>query len=235
MLKHIWDWLKVNVIDRVLKLFGKSTSTANSTAVTEEKIKKDLEIKEFVYDRTLTFKPYMLQELDYSKIPAPEIINPEAQVTVIIVDDIEHAGILYKNDFEKLKDKKIIDTDGLKIVRCLGQDAGFMAYKYAVIERNPVDYGILDITLGHKIRVFDEWFKEFDGIDLAIAIQEAQPTFKFLFATAHTLNQDNHTVRTYNEKSKRYLQGGLDKYYLSKNTNRVDTIANLLKVPGSSR
>lgn len=191
----------------------------------KEELVQKKQIRDYVYNREVTFEKEMFNVIEWDKIEDPEIVNPDKQLTLLLVDDIPHTKLLYSNDFENLKEEKNFNVnDHFKIVKCLGENAGFIAYKYAINNKQPVHVGLLDITLGHRIFINGESPKEFDGIDLAIAIVREQPNFNYNFCTAHTLNQDNTTIKSVNRKINNYFDKDLKDVYIAKNGDRLDLL-----------
>lgn len=225
-------WLNILMYIKtfIFKLFKKKKNTTEFDQV-KETISKDLELKKFVYDKSLSFTPEMYENIDWNSVPDPVIVNPGQDKVIMLVDDIEYTDLLYDTDFDNIKKEYKLDIkQKFTIVKCFGKDAGFIAYKYIVINKNKVDFAYIDITLGHKIKVFGSWFKEFDGIDLAIAMSEKHADIKFNFCTAHTLNTNNTTIADYDKKVKKYFNNkALEHFYLAKNSNRTALIYNQLK------
>ena len=191
------------------------------------KLEKDLDIKTYIYDKTETITPKMIEENIKTTCPYPAIENANADRVLLLVDDIPFTEILYQNDFKAIKDKFGLDIKKeFRLVKCFGEYAGFTAYKYAVLEENKIDLGFLDITLGHKICLRKQWYKEIDGIDIAILLRNVYPDFSFLLCTAHTLNMQNQVVQTYDQKVQKYFGIPLEQKYLPKNSDRLDRVYN---------
>lgn len=195
-----------------------------------KEVKEINTLREYVSDKTNSPTHDMFKNIDWSKVPDPEIDNPDAKESILLLDDINFTDMLYEEDFNKIKKNNNLDiTKEYKLVKCLGEQAGFMAYKYSVINKNSVDFGILDITLGNRIKINDEWMMELDGIDIAKYLSEVNPNFKYVLCTAHTLNKSASTIKTYNEKCKKIFGYEMDQVYLNKNIDRYETIYKLLK------
>lgn len=190
---------------------------------------KSVNIVDYVSDKTNTPTHEIMSKIDYSNIGEVEIINPNGTKTILTLDDIPYTSFLYYEDASKIKEKYQLDIyNTFKVVRCLGPNAGLLAYKYFVIDKNPVDYGILDITLGQRINVTGSWYMELDGIDIAKYLREINPNFKFVLCTAHTVNKTNYIINTYNKKCLKIFKQELDSFYLNKNSDRYINIYNLL-------
>lgn len=213
------------LIGKFITKYAKKQIDKLTNTVTEEPNKKTEDpMMNYIYDPTSTPSNEMfLNAVDYNSIPEPEIINPGGKKTLILVDDVVYTDIMYRQDAKKMATQYNVDPySDIKMVKCLGEKAGFQAYKYAVIDGNPVDFGVLDITLGHQLRVMDSYYMEVDGIDVARFIKEKNPNFKFLLCTAHTLNKTNSIITKYDSKVEKHLGGKLEDYYLNKNSYRVD-------------
>lgn len=218
-----------NIVTKFLfKLFRKKKT--KELEQDKDQIYKDIELKKYVYDKSLSFTKDMFQSIDWKSIPSPVIENPEQQRSIILVDDIPYTELLYRNDMDSIKSKYNLDiSKEFKIIKCFGEKAGFIAYKYVVLENHPVDFAFIDITLGHKIKVFGSWYKEFDGIDLAISMSQEHENLNFYFCTAHTLNKTNTTIANYNKKIEKYFNKPIDKFYIGKNTNRAELIYDIVR------
>lgn len=218
---------KIKVLkDKVMNLYKKFFKKEKTIIST----KPNKDLMDFMYDKTNSPTDEMMSRIDYESIGEPEIINPEGNKTLLLLDDIPYTQLLYMEDVKKIKNEFDFDIyKEYKIVRCLGPEAGFLAYKYFVIDKNPCDIGILDITLGHRVNVTGSWFMELDGIDIAGYITKLNNNFKFLLCTAHTMNKNNYMVNTYNNKCKKIFGKELDAYYLNKNSDRHISIYDLIK------
>ena len=213
------------IIKKVKTKLDNITENIDNTSVNEEEKLKN----QFLYDPISTPSHELMNGIDYDTIKQPEILNPDGKKTIIVVDDVVVTDILYRTDLKKMAQAyNVTPYEDFKIVKCIGDKAGFQAYKYVVLEGNTVDYGVLDITLGHQVRVLDGYYMELDGIDIAKFILEKCPDFKFLLCTAHTLNKSNSTITKYDNKVSKYLGGQLENYYLNKNSHRVDKFYNLI-------
>ena len=175
----------------------------------------------------------LLQEIDYSTIEKPDIINPTAEKTVLIVDDQDIISLLYRNDIAKIRNElgKDIEKD-FKVIRCLNKDSGLTAFKVIYMDKIKIDYALLDLTLGCMVKLdkgpFKGKYPEVDGADLGIYIKKLNPDAKILFVTAHTMNTDNYIVSKYDSKLKEH---GLNLFdlYLSKNSlTRYKSIHDLI-------
>ena len=212
-----------SIIDKVKSKFKK-----------EEKVntvnKETKKLMDYIYDKTNSPTHEMMMHMDYSNLGDIEIVNPDKEKTILTLDDVLYTNFLYIEDIRKIKEKYGLDVyKDFKIVRCLGPNAGLMAYKYFIIDKNPCDFGLLDITLGQRVNVTGSWHMELDGMDIAKYILELNPNFKFVLCTAHTINKTNYVVNNYNNKCKKLFGKELDAYYLNKNSERYKTIYNLLK------
>lgn len=215
--------IKNIITDLYNKFFKKEEENIVST-------KPNKSIMEYIYDKTNSPTHEMMNKINYDKIGEPEIINPQGEKTILLLDDVPYTQLLYLEDVKKINTEFNLDVyQKFKIVRCLGTNAGFLAYKYFIIDKNPCDIGILDITLGHRVNVTGSWFMELDGIDIAKYISVLNSDFKFLLCTAHTINIDNYIVNNYNKKCIKFFDKELINFYLNKNSDRYISIYNLIK------
>ena len=202
------------------------------TEVTKEdnkEVKEDITHTELLNDNKTVVTKEIMEQYDYSSIPEPEILNPDAPRTAILVDDILFTDIMYRHDLKKMiAQYGCAPYQDYKMVKCLGDYAGFQAYKYVVLEGNKIDVGVLDLTLGHNFCIQDRLCTEVDGVDIAYYIKQACPDFKFLLCTAHTMNLNNSTIERYYNKLKDSLGIDLKHVYLNKNSYRVDKFYQLL-------
>ena len=171
----------------------------------------------------------LLQEVDYSTIPEADIVNPNGEKSILIVDDQDIISVLYRNDFRKIEHEfhKNIEND-FKVIRCLDKDSGLRAFKLVYIDKVKINYALLDLTLGCMAKLPNNQYAEVDGADLGIYIKKFNPDAKILFVTAHTMNIDNYVVAKYADKLKKH---GLDllSLYLSKNSlTRYASVHDLL-------
>ena len=228
-MKHIINTIITFIVAKFL-LKDNDEKTKENDKQQDDDVREQL--INFVVDKTNTpTDTIMLNAIEEIEskdvIPEPVIINGDKEKTIIIVDDIEYTDVLYTNDIEKIKDKYNINVhDDYKIVLAVGYYAGYIAYKY--LQNNKVDVAILDITLGHQLHVIDTWFMELDGIDIAYFLKVKNPDIKFILCTAHSLNMNSTTIITYNKKCIRHFGHPLEYFYINKNSDRVDTLKELL-------
>ena len=133
--------------------------------------RKDIEneIKEEVKEKVVKYSTLeKIKNIDLSKIPEPIIIDNGSDKTLLIVDDLEESMILYKSDFNKIKNRYNLDINEYNIVKCLGPNAGFIAVKY-LLNNNPTA-SILDITLGSSMLDKTSKYVEIDGVDITILL-----------------------------------------------------------------
>lgn len=171
----------------------------------------------------------MLKLVDYSKFGKLEITKGQTGKTLLIVDDIPEAVLIYKTYFRRIlrKYNNSVERD-FTIVEATGYDAGYKAYRYIVIDNEKVDYAILDITLGHIVRLEKGEYVEIDGIDLAILLLEKNPDIKFVFLTSHTLNRKNISIEYYFNKFETTTGKKIEDYYLNRNSVTVEGLYEFL-------
>lgn len=175
----------------------------------------------------------LIREFDYSKYPEPNIINPEKEQTLLILDDLPDTLCLFTVDFERIERKyKRNPYNDFKIVELIGKECGFSAHKYIKHQlatgKSKVDIAILDITLGYMERVEGGDVIEFDGIDVAIELLKVNPNTKIIFATAHTLDRRDRTMAYYYNKFEKATGKTLDAFYLHKLGDRTDEFHSLI-------
>lgn len=227
----IMKMLSKLVVDKVQ---SKLADIVKDDTVTEQVTQDNVEDTtskptELLFDNNHVITKELMDEYDYSNIPEPEILNPDGKITAIVVDDVAFTDIMYRHDLKKMVEQYGVEPyKDFKMVKFLGDYAGFQAYKYVVLEGNKVDLGVLDITLGHTFCVKDRMCVEVDGIDIAYHLKQACPDFKFLLCTAHTLNLNNSTIERYATKLKDSLGINIQSVYLNKNSYRVDKFYHLL-------
>ena len=208
------------MLDKILSFFNLNTKKTNDNTSTTTEEQPQVDTKE-----------EMRKAIDFrlSRIkPEPIIDNPDGKKCIIIVDDVEYTEILYRGDLEILKQKYGNDfLNDCKIVWCLGVDAGYIAYDYAVNKKNKVDLGILDITLGHSL-LTENGRIAVDGIDIGMFISETNPDFLFLLCTAHTCDKTNQIISKYMKKTEKYFNKTLESLYLNKNDRTPESFYNLI-------
>ncbi len=155
--------------------------------------------------------------IDYSSFTPPEITNINGDKTLLILDDIVYSKELHSIDFNKISAAHNIDVHSdFKIVSCLGADAGFAAYKYVAIDNNIIDYALLDLTIGHSIRLSDGSYVMYDGVDIATEIYKRNPDAVITFITAHTINMHVASIAKYANKLKKNTGMILSEHYIPK-------------------
>lgn len=175
------------------------------------------------YDVTDIASKELIHSVNFNLIPDPIILNPDGPQVMILIDDIECTDLMYKQDIISMESTyNVTPYKDFKVIKCLGKDAGYIAYKYVVLNGNKVNKGVIDITLGHNVRNKDGFYVDIDGIDIAWHIKECNPNFEFILSTAHTLNTKNTVINKYNAKCEKHFNRPLKDYYLNKNSYRVD-------------
>jgi len=167
--------------------------------------------------------------IDYDTYPNPEIIDNNSDKTILFLDDIDNMWYLYNLDLNKIKEKYGHDVKKeFNIIKCFGETAGFTAHKFICKNYKKVDYAILDITLGYGVKLKNSEYVEYDGIDVFLKLYEKNPDMKFIFCTAHTLNIKNPTVGYFFKKFEKVTGLNFKDYYVSKNSDRYESIYKLL-------
>lgn len=170
----------------------------------------------------------IIKEFDWSPFFEPEIKGNPNGSKLLMVDDIEFTENLYMTDFRKMGRTYNRDVnDDYALIGAFGINAGFIAYKY-LMDGNTVDKAILDITLGHYNRNAKGDYLELDGIDIAIKLLEINPNADIRFVSAHTLNKHNPALIYYIKKFETIVKKPIDKFYINKNLNRFEELANFI-------
>ena len=212
----------MKIIKYLIRLFRFGKNKNTTTEQTEIPKVKKINIDDYPID------PALLINFDYNLVPEPVIEGNVDGKKIILVDDVVQTNILYTIDIKKIN--QLYSVDFLKefcLVKCFGQYAGFTAYKYAVLEKHQVDYGIFDLTLGHIINV-DNNILEVDGIDICYAIKQVSPKMNFLLCTAHTLNKNSLTMKKFSKKCLNGLNVKLSSRYMNKNSDRYSRIGSMV-------
>jgi len=174
---------------------------------------------------------FKINKLDLNTFEDPIIINPDKEKTLLILDDIDESDYLFNIDFRLLKEKYGYDIfKELKIVKCYGKQAGFIAKKYLSDPDNKIDYAILDITLGNSLKLTNGSYIEYDGIDIGLQILEQNPEAIIRFLTAHTLNKRNPMMSEYYDKFEENTGLPIDSFYINKNGDRSKKYAIMLNL-----
>lgn len=171
----------------------------------------------------------ILETYDYTNIPNPVIVGNQDGKTILLMDDISYTDLLFKLDFKNIKSQYNLDImETYKVVKCFGRDAGFMAFKYAVLDNNHVDYGVFDLTIGHTVK-YENTILNVDGIDICFNIKNNNPGLKYALCTAHSLNKNSPTILKFTDKLKNGLNDNLVDVYMNKNSDRLHRLIQLLK------
>lgn len=191
-------------------------------------------IKEFfkkpvpVPDYVRPSRQELINNLDYNKFDLPTSIDRSKDKTLLLVDDVELSALLYKADFDGIRDVYGLDIENeYNEIKSLGQVCGYSSIKYIKTTDIKITHAILDLTLGH-IEMVDGVYLEVDGVDVAIELYKHNPDIKILFSTAHSLDNKNATVKYYFNKLKEFNGHCLLDFYLNKNTDRKEKIYELL-------
>jgi len=212
--------------------FSKITNLFSSDAKSEvKKTTNKRETIEDIFDSKDYSVDFKVNQLDLNTFEDPIIINSDKEKTLLILDDIEESDYLFNIDFRIIKEKYGYDIfKELKIVKCYGKQAGFIAKKYLSNPDNKVDYAILDITLGNSLKLADGSYIEYDGIDIGLQILEQNPEAIIRFLTAHTLNRRNPMMMEYFNKFESNTNKLIDDFYINKNGDRPNKYAVMLGI-----
>ena len=150
----------------------------------------------------------------------------ENKKTILIMDDLVDTYTMYVADFDKLKVTHRVDImNTFNVVTAIGPDTGFIAYK-ALCGGLKIDYAILDITVGNKIKFKTGEFLEIDGVDIGILCLKNKA--KVLFSTVHRLDKNNVKMCYYINKFKRYDDKDITDFAMNKNGPRTVPICEFL-------
>jgi len=171
------------------------------------------------------------QIFDWDKIEEPIIYgNKQSKKSFLIVDDLEDAFHLYDTDIKRVKRHYDIDIlKRFKIVKCVGNDAGFIAQKYLRETEDNLVIALLDITFGKIYKGNDGTIVTCDGIDIALEIIDKYPKCDFRFCTAHRLGRKNTEILKFIEKFESNTNLNIEDYYFSKNDKRHEYIYDMVK------
>ena len=172
----------------------------------------------------------MIDSIDFVKFNLPKVDYNNKDESIFLLDDIELSELLYRADFDLIKDVYNLNIEeNYNLILSLGPACGYSAIKYIRNSDIKITHAILDLTLGH-IEIMDNGaFIEIDGVDIAIELYKHNPDVKVLFSTAHSLDNRNNTVKYYFTKFKENTGKSLENHYLNKNGNRKEVIYKLLK------
>ena len=169
--------------------------------------------------------------IDYSSFSKPVIKGNIGSPRVLIIDDINYTVVLYRNDLLEISSKYNKNPlNDFEIVEIFDEDAGFIAHKYVTLDRNIIDYAILDLTLGAVYKIADGTCVSYDGVDIAIEILKQNPDAKILFVTAHTMAIHSPSYALYGNKFKRATGKDILAHTVSKidNIQRTESVYTLL-------
>jgi len=169
--------------------------------------------------------------IDYDAFTKPNIKGNIGTPKVLILDDINYTVILYRNDLleiTNLHNRKPLND--FEIVEIFDENAGFIAHKYVTLDKNIIEYAILDLTLGAVYKIAGGTCISYDGVDIAIEILKLNPDAKILFVTAHTMAVHSPSYALYGNKFKRATGKDILAYTASKidNAHRISSIYKLL-------
>jgi hypothetical protein len=202
----------MKLLDMVKNFIRKKNTSSTDVCKVETDVKSDMNNPKY-----------------YKNFNKPIIENENNDKVLLLLDDVKETKKLYNIDMKNIERKynKNVNDD-FKIVNTFGDPAGYIAYNYIAIENNKIDYAILDIGLGYRFKLDSGESLLIDGIDIAIAILERNKNAKILFSTVHNLSKNNPEMVEYFNKFENFSGCSIDKYYLNKNSNRVDKIYKLL-------
>lgn len=171
-----------------------------------------------------------VKDYSYDQIADPILYgNLESKKTFLLMDDLEDVFYLYRIDFKNIKEKYGYDIlKEFKIVKCSGDNAGFIADKYLQNNDDELVIALLDITLGKIIKLDTGEVLSFDGVDIALTIMNQYPKCSIKFCSAHRLNKKNPEILKFIDKFENATQLDISDFYFSKNSDRASYIYEML-------
>jgi len=175
------------------------------------------------------------EAVDYSFFPDVEIIDNGKDKNLFILDDIEETWHIYDYANNKLKNDYKLDINDYNIIKCFGKTAGFMAYKFLKLNGKKMDIhaAALDLTLGFGIKLKNGEFVDFDGIDIALILDEMYPECNFAFFTAHSMNfEQNSTLKQFKYKFEKNIKNSkckIEDLYFTKDETIVEGLNYILQ------
>lgn len=219
MIKFIFRIIFKELIGWFFKKKEETTNTYNETSLYE--LGNTINLVEN--------KKNLLDAIDITLLPDPEIINPDGKITLMIVDDLDIAFLLYDSDFADLKrvhGEKCLDD--FKIVKCHGQHAGNMAWKY--LKTNKVDKALLDISLIKEPININGERVVIEGYDIAINLHKENPNMDIAVCTSNSIGMGSigSVAGIYREIFEEYTKRDFMKAYINRNASRTIGVAELL-------
>ena len=170
-----------------------------------------------------------IPEFSLDNFPDPYIVgNKDSKYSFLIMDDLAETFFLYENDFRNIKKQTGIDIPSeFKIVKCAGDDAGFIAKKYIKNNDDDLVLAILDITLGKMFKLEDGTIIRCDGVDVAIDIFNKYPDCDVRFCSAHRLSRENLEIKKFIDKFESSTKFKIEDYFFGKKSNRKEFILDM--------
>ena len=170
-----------------------------------------------------------IPEFSLDNFPDPYIDgNLESKCSFLIMDDLPETFFLYETDFKRIKKETGIDIPSeFKIVKCAGDDAGFIAKKYIKNSNDELVLAILDITLGKMFKLEDGTIIRCDGVDVAIDIFNKYPECDVRFCSAHRLSRENPEIKKFIDKFENATKFKIEDYFFGKKSNRKEFIIDM--------
>lgn len=208
----------------IKKMFKKDTEYSDNSI-------DDYEITDYIKPSDIDDS---VSNFDWSTIPEPEVRgNLDSKQSFMLMDDLADVFFLYEIDFANIKKLTGYDIEAeFKIIKCGGDDAGFIAQKYLANSTDELVVALLDITLGKVVKLRDGNIITYDGVDIGLEIMRIQPNCCYKFCTAHRLDKKNSELLKFISKFETATGLDISDYYFSKNANRVEEIIKLLRSVG---
>jgi len=172
-----------------------------------------------------------IPEFSLDNFPDPYVDgNIDSSCSFLIMDDLPETFYLYERDFEDIKKATGIDIKkDFKIVKCVGDDAGFIAKKYVKNSKDELVLAILDITLGKMYKIEDGTIVRCDGVDVAVDIFKKYPNCDVRFCSAHRLSRDNAEIKKFITKFENATNYKIEDYFFGKKSNRKKFILDMYR------
>lgn len=197
---------------------------SRTSKITEE------EVNETIKMYTVT---ELINQVDYEKYPDPEILNPDGDITVLYMDDLQEFMEVNMMDLETIQERYLETEEEkalfkrLKFVKCTGLYAGQIAIKYLL--KNKVDKALLDLTLGKEpIEFPNGQILDINGTDVAIELYKHYKDVQIGICTSHTLNKNNPQYHEYMSNFEKYTGEDIMDHYIPRIIKRTENVKQLL-------
>lgn len=195
----------LGMVNRIMtKLFGnKVQEEPNIEAITT--LYPDLTLEEFI------------DCVKIDLIDPPVILNPEGSKTLLILNDVPEATLLFNMDIDQIYKETGIDINKeFKIVLCNGRYSNIAAYKYA--KEHKIDKALLDIVVVDSIISHKFGYMELDGFDVAAEIEKYNPQCHLAIWSNIVLSINSNQIKRYLKKVQSLDIKNILNYYINRNS-----------------